>query len=145
MGKKIQETNLFNFDFPFYKITKPIRLIELFGGVGSQAKALKNIGANFEHYKLVDKIKANADKIIFYCFENGKLKIEGESSFETTICEKTTDEYSFVLSHLNVKKLLASASGKIIFYYSGDKKPILFVEKSNEILLLPIARKTEEK
>ena len=95
--------------------------------------------------KLVDKIKANADKIIFYCFENGKLKIEGESSFETTICEKTTDEYSFVLSHLNVKKLLASASGKIIFYYSGDKKPILFVEKSNEILLLPIARKTEEK
>ena len=54
MGKKIQETNLFNFDFPFYKITKPIRLIELFGGVGSQAKALKNIGANFEHYKLVE-------------------------------------------------------------------------------------------
>ena len=95
--------------------------------------------------KLVDKIKANADKIIFYCFENGKLKIEGESSFETTICEKTTDEYSFVLSHLNVKKLLASTSGKINFYYSGDKKPILFVEKSNEILLLPIARKTEEK
>lgn len=95
--------------------------------------------------KLVDKIKTNADKIIFYCFENGKLKIEGESSFETTICEKTTDEYSFVLSHLNVKKLLASASGKIIFYYSGDKKPILFVEKSNEILLLPIARKSEEK
>lgn len=54
MGKKIQETNLFNFDFPFYKITKPIRLIELLGGVGSQAKALKNIGANFEHYKLVE-------------------------------------------------------------------------------------------
>ena len=54
MGKKIQETNLFNFDFSFYKITKPIRLIELFGGVGSQAKALKNIGANFEHYKLVE-------------------------------------------------------------------------------------------
>lgn len=54
MGKIIQETNLFNFDFPFYKITKPIRLIELFGGIGSQAKALKNIGANFEHYKLVE-------------------------------------------------------------------------------------------
>ena len=37
-----------------YYITKPIRLIELFGGIGSQAKALKNIGANFEHYKLVE-------------------------------------------------------------------------------------------
>ena len=31
---------------------KPIRLIELFAGIGSQAKALKNLGANFEHYKI---------------------------------------------------------------------------------------------
>lgn len=34
-----------------FKSTKPIRLIELFGGIGSQAKALKNICADFEHYK----------------------------------------------------------------------------------------------
>ena len=37
-----------------YVVNKPIRLIELFGGIGSQAKALKNIGANFEHYRLVE-------------------------------------------------------------------------------------------
>lgn len=37
-----------------FKIDKPIRLIELFGGVGSQAMALRNIGANFEHYRLVE-------------------------------------------------------------------------------------------
>lgn len=41
------------FDKPF-KITKPIRLIELFAGVGSQAMALKTIGANFEHWKVVE-------------------------------------------------------------------------------------------
>lgn len=41
-------------DFPKYKIDKPIRLIELFAGVGSQAMALRNIGANFEHYKVVE-------------------------------------------------------------------------------------------
>lgn len=29
-------------------------LIELFGGIGSQAKALKNLGINFEHYRLVE-------------------------------------------------------------------------------------------
>lgn len=34
------------------KIDKPIRLIELFAGVGSQAKALGRLGANFEHYKI---------------------------------------------------------------------------------------------
>ena len=37
-----------------YKITKPIRLIELFAGVGSQAMALKRLDANFEHYRVVE-------------------------------------------------------------------------------------------
>ena len=36
------------------KIDKKIRLIELFAGVGSQAQALKNIGANFEHHRVVE-------------------------------------------------------------------------------------------
>lgn len=37
-----------------FKITNKIRLIELFGGVGSQAMALRNIGADFEHYRLCE-------------------------------------------------------------------------------------------
>ena len=37
-----------------YKIKKPIRLIELFGGIGSQAKALENLQANFIHYRLCE-------------------------------------------------------------------------------------------
>ena len=36
------------------KINKKIRLIELFGGIGSQAMALRDIGADFEHYRLVE-------------------------------------------------------------------------------------------
>lgn len=35
-------------------ITKKIRLIELFAGIGAQAKALKNIGADFEHYRICE-------------------------------------------------------------------------------------------
>lgn len=35
-------------------ITKPIRLIELFAGYGSQAMALKRMGAKFEHYRVVE-------------------------------------------------------------------------------------------
>lgn len=42
------------FDFPELHINKKIRLIELFGGIGSQAMALRDIGADFEHYKLVE-------------------------------------------------------------------------------------------
>lgn len=37
-----------------YKIRKPIRLIELFAGIGSQAKALENIGVDFEHYRICE-------------------------------------------------------------------------------------------
>ena len=37
-----------------FKIKTPVRLIELFGGVGSQAMALKELGVNFEHYRLVE-------------------------------------------------------------------------------------------
>lgn len=42
------------FDKPVYKIDKPIRLIELFGGIGAQARALERIGADFEHYKMCE-------------------------------------------------------------------------------------------
>ena len=39
---------------PEYKITKPIRLIELFAGIGAQAKALENLGVDFEHYRICE-------------------------------------------------------------------------------------------
>lgn len=39
---------------PKFINNKPIRLIELFGGIGSQAMALKRLGINFEHYRLVE-------------------------------------------------------------------------------------------
>lgn len=45
------QLNIFDFLYPNYKITKPIRLIELFSGYGSQALALKYLGVNFEHWK----------------------------------------------------------------------------------------------
>lgn len=50
----IGQINIFEISKPKYKIKKPIRLIELFAGIGSQAKALKNIGANFEHYRATE-------------------------------------------------------------------------------------------
>ena len=37
-----------------YKIQKPIRLIELFAGIGAQAKALEKLHVNFEHYKICE-------------------------------------------------------------------------------------------
>ena len=42
------------FDFPHIHIDKPIRLIEAFAGVGSTAMALRDIGADFEHCKVIE-------------------------------------------------------------------------------------------
>lgn len=48
------QMSIFDFIREPISITKPIRLIELFAGYGSQAMALKRIGAKFEHYRVVE-------------------------------------------------------------------------------------------
>lgn len=50
----LMQMSLFDFTREPINITKPIRLIELFAGYGSQAMALKRIGAKFEHYRVVE-------------------------------------------------------------------------------------------
>ena len=49
-----EQLNIFDYLYKDYEITKPIRLIELFAGVGSQAMALRNLGVEFEHYKICE-------------------------------------------------------------------------------------------
>lgn len=48
------QLELFELYKPHFKIDKPIRLIELFGGIGSQAMALERLNAPFSHYKLIE-------------------------------------------------------------------------------------------
>ena len=52
--RKAVGNELFELIYEKYKITKPIRLIELFGGIGCQFQALKNIGANVESWVYCD-------------------------------------------------------------------------------------------
>lgn len=51
-----EQCSIFDFadDEYIYKINKPIRLIEFFAGVGAQHKALTNLKANFESYKICE-------------------------------------------------------------------------------------------
>lgn len=51
---EFEQLGLFDEEYPQYKIEKPIRLIELFAGVGSQSMALKRLGVDFESYKAVE-------------------------------------------------------------------------------------------
>ena len=51
MNRQEEQLTLFEYMYPLKRITKPIRLIELFSGIGAQAKALEILGVEFEHYK----------------------------------------------------------------------------------------------
>ena len=46
--------DIFEFLYPKFVINKPIRLIETFAGIGAQAKALENLGIDFEHWKVIE-------------------------------------------------------------------------------------------
>lgn len=50
------QLNIFSQIYQPYKISKDkkLRLIELFGGIGCQARALERLNVSFEHYKLVE-------------------------------------------------------------------------------------------
>ena len=92
------QTNLFEMMYEPYKITKPIRLIELFGGIGSQAKALENLNANFEHYRLIEFDKypvASYNAIHGTHFEPKDItKIKAE---DLGIVE--TDKYEYIMTY----------------------------------------------
>lgn len=49
-----EQISIFDFTRSPFSIDKTIRLIELFAGYGSQAMALKRLGADFEHYRAVE-------------------------------------------------------------------------------------------
>ena len=50
----MNQMNLFELINKPYRITKPIRLIELFAGIGAQAEALKRLHADFENYRVIE-------------------------------------------------------------------------------------------
>lgn len=65
MNKKVKIImNIFDFLYPKYKINKPIKLIELFAGYGSQALALKYLGVPFTHHRICEWA---IPSIIAYC------------------------------------------------------------------------------
>ena len=81
-----------------FQVTKPIRLIELFAGVGSQAKALERLGVNFEHYKVCEFDKypmASYNAIHDTSFNVSDIqKITAE---DLNICD--TNKYTYILTY----------------------------------------------
>ena len=50
----MEQLSLYDIEYEKFEVDKPIRLIELFAGYGSQALALKYLGIPFEHWKICE-------------------------------------------------------------------------------------------
>lgn len=70
---------------PHYSINQPVRLIELFAGIGSQAKALQKLGVDFEKW-VISEWEVNATK-----------------SYKAIHCENDNTDYS---KGINQKELI---------------------------------------
>ena len=102
-----EEIDLFNWNKQDYTINKPIRLIELFAGIGAQAMGLRDCGAEFEHYKVVEFDKfaiqsynaihgTNFEPMDITKIGGGILEIKETNKYEYIMC------YSFPCQSLSV-------------------------------------------
>jgi len=94
----MNQINLFEILFEPYKITKYIRLIELFAGIGSQAKALERLNVDFQHYKVVefDKYAIKSYNAIHDTnFETSDITLIHAKDLEIV----ETDKYEYIMTY----------------------------------------------
>jgi DNA (cytosine-5)-methyltransferase 1 len=135
----LDNISIFDCMYKDFKTNKPIRLIELFAGVGSQAMALRNIGANFEHYKVVEY-----DKYALASYN----AIHGTNFKPTDITQvkgkdlgiKDTDKFTYIMTYsFPCQDLSVAGKRKGMSKNSGTRSGLLWeVERLlNETEYLP--------
>lgn len=93
------QMNIFDLASKPIRIAKPIRLIELFAGYGSQAMALKRIGAKFEHYRVVEFDKyAIASYNAVHGTDFPTMDITKVHAEDLNICD--TNAFTYLLTYL---------------------------------------------
>ena len=93
----LRQIGFFDGSLPL-KLRKPIRLIELFAGIGSQAKALERLGVKFEHYRVCefDQYAITSYNAIHGTdFEVGDVKTWSGSDLGIV----DTNEYDYILTY----------------------------------------------
>ena len=112
------QITIFDFIRKPLKIDKPIRLIELFAGYGSQAMALENLGADFEHYRAVEFDKyAIASYNAVHGTDFPVMDVTEISGKDLGITE--TDKYCYILTY-SFPCTSLSVAGKMLGMEEGS-------------------------
>lgn len=103
----MNQTTIFDMLYPKYKITKPIRLIELFAGYGSQALALKYLGVNFEHWKTCEwAIKSiQAYKDIHFTNDTKEISMSKDEMIDYLYNRGISSNYNEPMTKEQIKRL----------------------------------------
>lgn len=95
--KKCEQTSMFDCEKRF-KLTKPVRLIELFAGIGAQAKALENIGIQFEHYFVCENDRfAIASYNAIHGTTFAPCDVTKITAEDINVCE--TDKFDYIMTY----------------------------------------------
>ena len=91
------QRTLFDGDIPL-KLTKKVRLIELFAGIGAQAQALTNLGVPYEKYKICEIDKSAVDS---YNAVHGTFFIPTDITkiHAADLNVENTEEYDYILTY----------------------------------------------
>lgn len=91
------QTSLFD-DVPRFKIKNKVRLIELFAGIGSQAKSLERLRVDFEHYRVCefDRFAVQSYNAI-HCANFEPSDIRRWKGADLGI--EDTDKYTYILAY----------------------------------------------
>lgn len=118
---------------------KPIRLIELFGGISAQATALHELGVEFEHYRYVDFDKyAVKSTNAMYGTDFEPTDITKINASDLGVVE--TDKYTYIMTYsFPCQDLSSAGKGAGMVKGSGTRSSLLWeVERLlNEMTELP--------
>ena len=121
-----KDISLFDFADNQYKITKPIRLIELFAGIGSQAKALKNLNVDFEHHfvcEIEPQVVKTYNVIHGTNFEPTDITKISANDLNVT----NTDLYTYILTYsFPCQDLSLAGKGKGMEKGTGTRSSLLW-------------------
>lgn len=134
-----EQLNIFDLTMPNFQIDKPIRLIELFAGIGSQAMALRDLGADFEHYRVIEFDKfAIASYNAIHGTNFSVSDIRDIKGMDLGITD--TDKYCYIMTYsFPCQDLSLAGKRKGMTKWSGTRSGLLWeVERLlNEVEHLP--------